>query len=177
LKAQLERQTFTVSRELEYLTEHELTAQTGYGRQHWWPGVVAKELIDNGLDSCERAGVPPQIQVEMDGDSISVADNGPGLPEQVLTKTLDFTTRTSDKAAYVSPTRGMQGNALKTILAIPYVLSHGVASRVEVAANGVRHLVSVSTDHIRQKPQVEHCTQAIAKTEGTQVRVALDSAC
>ena len=118
---ELKRQTFTVSRELDF-SEAELTTQTGYGRETWWPGVVAKELIDNSLDACEQAGTPPRIEVNFQGDSLTVPDNGPGLPADVLERVLDFATRTSDKAAYVSPTRGAQGNALKVILAIPYVL-------------------------------------------------------
>ncbi|MBI4876435.1 MAG: ATP-binding protein, partial [Acidobacteria bacterium] len=110
-KAELKRQTFSVSRELEYFTEAELTTQTGYGREDWWPRVVAKELIDNSLDACEQAGTPPRIDVNFQGDSLTVADNGPGLPAGVLDRVLDFGTRTSDKAAYVAPTRGAQGNA------------------------------------------------------------------
>src|SRR5437899_7319699 len=44
--------------------------------------------------------------------------------------------RSSDKAAYVSPTRGAQGNALKTVLAIPYVLNSDQATTVSIEAQG-----------------------------------------
>jgi len=40
---ELKRQVFTTSRELEYFSEAELTTQTGYGKEDWWPGVVVKE--------------------------------------------------------------------------------------------------------------------------------------
>ena len=174
--AKLNRQTFTTSRELEYFTEGELTAQTGYGRQDWWPGVVVKELIDNSLDACEQAGVAPHIQVDFRGDSLAVGDNGPGLPVGVLERVLDFTTRTSDKAAYISPTRGAQGNALKVILAIPYVLNSAKPGRVEVESSGIRHTVLVSTDQVLQRPQIDHQQEEIVKNGGTRVRVAVDAA-
>ena len=129
----LNRQTFSISRELEYFSEVELTMQTGYGKEEWWPGVVAKELIDNSLDKCEQAGTSPRIEVRFRRDSLSVADNGPGLTSDVLERILDFGSRTSDKTAYVSPTRGAQGNGFKTVLAIPSVLAGGKSTgQVEV---------------------------------------------
>ena len=103
---ELQRQVFTTSRELEYFSESELTTQTGYAKEDWWPGVVVKELIDNSLGACEQAGVAPEIGIELGGDSLTVWDNGPGIPAEVVRKVLDFSTRTSDKAAYISPTRG-----------------------------------------------------------------------
>ena len=174
--ARLNRQTFSVSRELEYFCEAELTTQTGYGKEDWWPGVVAKELIDNSLDACEQAGTPPRIEVDFQGDSLTVADNGPGLQPKILERILDFGTRTSDKAAYVSPTRGAQGNAFKTVLAIPYVLAGGKAGHVEVECGGIRHTIVVSTDHVLQRPQVENQQELIVRNSGTLIRVMVDSA-
>ena len=174
--AKLDRQTFSISRELEYFSEAELTTQTGYGKEDWWPGVVAKELVDNSLDACEQSGTLPCIEVDFQGDSLTVADNGPGLPPEVLARILDFSTRTSDKAAYVSPTRGAQGNAFKTVLAVPYVLAGGKAGQVEVECGGIRHTIVVSTDHVLQRPQVEHRQEPIVRNGGTLVRVTVDSA-
>lgn len=174
--ARLNRQTFSMSRELEYFSEAELTTQTGYGREDWWPGVVAKELIDNSLDACEQAGIPPRIEVDFQGDSLTVADNGPGLPADVLERVLDFGTRTSDKAAYVAPTRGAQGNALKTVLAISYVFGGGTAGQVEVECGGLRHTIVVSTNHVLQRPQVDHRQESTARNGGTLVRVTVDAA-
>ena len=156
---ELKRQVFTTSHELEYFSESELTTQTGYPKEQWWPDVVVKELIDNSLDACEQAGVAPVIAVDFDGDSIRVTDNGPGIPSEVVRKILDFSTRTSDKQAYVSPTRGAQGNALKTLLAIPYVLSGGKTGTIEIESQGVRHTISVSTDHIARRPRIERGTK------------------
>jgi DNA topoisomerase VI subunit B len=84
IDSQLNRQTFTTSRELEYFTEQELVTQTGYSRQEWFPRVLLKELVDNSLDAAETAGVPPVITITLDEDALTVSDNGPGIPADVV---------------------------------------------------------------------------------------------
>ena len=101
----LERTVFEVNRELEFFSEKELQMQIGHGRE-WWPVALLKELVDNGLDACETANVAPRIEVVVEPDSFSVRDNGPGLPAETLTRSLDYLVRVSDKNYYVSPTRG-----------------------------------------------------------------------
>lgn len=118
----LQREVFTISRELEYYTADELEKQTGYGREEWWPGVIGKETIDNALDACEQAEVSPEITVQFQGHKLDIRDNGGGIPPETVERQVDYSSRTSDKLGYVSPTRGAQGNAWKTILAMPYVL-------------------------------------------------------
>lgn len=172
----LARETFTISRETEYFTDKELTRQIGHGRE-WWPVALIKELTDNALDACESADVPPEIGIEVTGDWFALSDNGPGLPGDVIAASLDFMQRVSDKALYVSPTRGQLGNALKTVWAAPYVANG--SGRVEVETGGQRHVIEVSLDEIAQRPQVSHTVQesALAKN-GTRVQVSWpDSAC
>jgi len=60
----LQRTMFETSRVLEYFTERELSYQTGHNKSDW-PLVVLKELMDNALDACENASIPPQIKVEL----------------------------------------------------------------------------------------------------------------
>src|SRR5712671_6192278 len=117
----LKRTTFKTSRLAEFCSEKELVNQTGHDAEDW-PLVVLKELVDNALDACEEAGIPPVINIEVADDAIIIADNGPGLPPGTVEGILDYTARVSSREAYVSPTRGAQGNALKTILAMGYVL-------------------------------------------------------
>jgi DNA topoisomerase VI subunit B len=174
--ALLTREVFTTSRELEYFSEAELVTQTGYEREEWWPRVLVKELVDNGLDACEQSGAAPEISVALAGDTLTVTDNGPGIPDDVVDRILDFSSRTSDKAAYVSPTRGAQGNALKTVLAIPYVLNDGEPATVQIEALGQRHSITVSTDHVARRPQIEHRREEIVKIGGTAVQLQVDSA-
>ena len=75
-------------------------------------------------------------------------------PETVAS-ILDFNTRTSSREAYVAPDRGAQGNALKTILAMPFALN-GEEGRVEIVACGVQHAITFRVDQIRQAPVIDH---------------------
>jgi DNA topoisomerase VI subunit B len=172
----LRRETFTIARELECFAESELTVQTGCPKELWWPEVVVKELVDNALDVCE-GNVAPIITIQIGKRSIEVSDNGPGIKPHVVRRILDYSTRTSAKQAYVSPTRGAQGNALKTVFAIPYVLDGKKKGTVEIVAQGVKHLISVCTDAIGQRPQITHETSKIVKIAGTCIRLTRNSAC
>ena len=96
----LKRLTFEVSRELEFFTEKELQMQIGHGRE-LWPVALLKELTDNGLDACETANVPPLIEVEIGDNAFGVRDNGPGLPQETLARSLNYLKRVSDKTFYV----------------------------------------------------------------------------
>src|SRR6478672_343176 len=122
----LNRETFRASRLLEFCSERELIAQTGHPVKDW-PLVITKELVDNGLDITEEAEVAPQIAVEVSTKTgeITVCDNGLGITTETIDSLLDFTVRTSSRAAYVGPSRGQQGHALQTILAMPFVLDGG----------------------------------------------------
>src|SRR4029434_5487554 len=131
----LARTTFETSRLLEFFSEKELQMQIGHPKDAWLI-ALAKELIDNGLDACETANVAPEIEVVVENNSIAVQDNGPGLPEKTLKRSLDYLVRVSDKAFYISPTRGQLGNALKCVYAAPFVVN-GEIGRVDVATGGL----------------------------------------
>src|SRR5215212_2394571 len=138
----LQRTTFEISRAAEYFDARQLSALVGVSQDEF-SSVCLKELVDNSLDACEAAGVPPVvgIKVELDDEIIrlSVSDNGPGIPHEVVRKVLDYNVRVSDKAAYRSPTRGAQGNALKTVIGIPYSL--GSREPLVVETQGVSHRI------------------------------------
>jgi DNA topoisomerase VI subunit B len=165
----LERPTFRTSRLLDFLSRKELIAQTGHEPAEW-PLVGLKELLDNAVDACEEAAIPPEVTVTVDDDGIAVADNGPGMPPETVDGVLDFNVRVSSREAYVSPTRGAQGNALKTIVAMPFVLD-GESGRVEVTARGTRHLITLKADRIRQRPVIDLERSAQDGQPGTVVRV------
>src|SRR5688572_13721498 len=121
----LARTTFETSRASEYFSVRELQAQTGQPRERF-AAVALKELVDNALDACEAAGIAPVIGIDITGEHelwrITVEDNGQGIAPETVHRILNFQTRTSDKAAYRSPTRRAQGNALKTVLGFPCAL-------------------------------------------------------
>jgi DNA topoisomerase VI subunit B len=165
----LNRETFTTSRLLDFCSKKELVAQTGH-RPAQWPLVVLKELVDNALDACEENGIAPEIAIIVDKTGITVVDNGAGLPAETVKGVLDFTVRVSSREAYISPTRGAQGNALKCIVAMPFVLD-GRRGQVEMEACGIHHAIAFEVDHVRQEPVVRHeQSQSEVKT-GTVVRV------
>jgi DNA topoisomerase VI subunit B len=164
-----------VSRLMEFCNRRELVNQTGHDTSEW-PLVVLKELTDNALDECEEAGIAPMIDIAVDGDKITVADNGRGIPAKTVESVLDYSIRVSSREAYVSPTRGAQGNALKTIMPMSYVLDgrgEDACGETVIEARGVAHHIRFSVDHIRQEPQIEHVTKPSVVTSGTKVTVTL----
>jgi hypothetical protein len=148
---------------MDFFSNKELVTQTGHDVQEW-PLVIVKELMDNGLDACEEADVAPTIDVVADPCGITVRDNGPGLPEATLEEALKFTVRVSNREAYVSPSRGAQGNALKTLLPMPHVVDphHG---RLTIVAQGRRHEITCGADPISQRAFVQHDVTDLAKSK------------
>jgi hypothetical protein len=126
----------------DFFTVATLETQTGFAEE-WFPDVVLKELLDNALDACETAGVAPRVDIHVDPRdgmiAITVADNGSGIAPDTVHQIVDFTSRTSDKAVYRKPSRGAQGNALKTILGIVSALS---GHPLVIESDGVRHAIS-----------------------------------
>lgn len=169
MSQQLNRQTFTTSRLMDFFSRKELVTQTGHD-VHEWPLVCLKELLDNSLDACEEAGVPPFISVRVDNIGITVKDNGPGIPADTVEKMLDYSVRVSSREAYVSPDRGAQGNALKTLIAMPFVLD-GQQGKVDIVAQGVLHEITVEVDLIRQEPVLEHEKSEANVKNGNIVRI------
>jgi DNA topoisomerase VI subunit B len=169
MSAQLQRTTFVTSRQLEFTSAKELQVQTGQPEANW-PLVFLKEAADNALDACEEAKVSPTLTITIDSKkgTLTVMDNGPGIPATTVKSILDFNTRTSSREAYVAPTRGAQGNALKTVLAMPFAIDHKDAVTI-IEAQGVRHTITLSVDAVRQEPVIDHQTQPIDKTAGTTI--------
>ena len=114
--------------------------------------MVVKELTENALDAAEEAQLPPRIEVTVTPELIEVRDHGPGIPPETVEGALDLTSRTSSRAAYAGPTRGQQGHALKTILAMPFALD-GEAGLVEIEARGILHRIAVGLDRVAQQPR------------------------
>jgi DNA topoisomerase VI subunit B len=169
------RQHFSISRASEYFNVRELESMTGRPRADFAPRVVPKELIDNALDAAESAGRAPEVEIvaefTVEGLRLRITDNGPGIAPDVVSRILDFETRTSDKAAYRAPARGAQGNALKTVLGIPCALG---AERAEIGIEsaGVQHHIAAWLDPA-QAVRIDHTTTESTRTEGTAIDVLL----
>jgi len=170
----LERQVFATPRAAEFFELRALQAQTG---QPWrrFGDVVVKELADNGLDAAESARVAPEIEISTraagDLQFVTVTDNGPGMPPELIRRILDYDVLVSDKSAYRSPTRGLQGNAWKTLLGIPFAL--GVTDPVVIEARGLRHEIAASLDPAGNVVIRYPDPRESSRTAGTSVTVPL----
>ena len=150
--------------------------QTGHDIPQWLL-VILKELTDNGIDACEEAEIAPNIFVTVTtGGSIIVEDNGPGIPAKTIKSILDYAIRVSSREAYCSPTRGQQGNALKTILPMPYVMDDSgedACGETIIEAHGLAHRITFDVDHIKQEPKIAHTTKPSRVVKGTRITVML----
>ena len=151
---EFERKTFTTSRLAEFSSKEELVRQTGHPIEDW-PVVSLKELGDNSIDACESAGIPPVVLIDVDDDGITVTDNGPGISPETVKAIVDYSTKTSSNEGYVSPTRGAQGNALQTILAMGYALTQERGQTI-IESKNHHHQIVFSVDPLRQTPTVNH---------------------
>lgn len=149
----MQRTMFETSRLMEYFSEKELSMQIGFPLPAWAIALL-KELIDNGIDSCENEKRHPGITVDIGPDHVTVQDNGPGLSPDVIKRSLDYSLRVSDKSLYISPTRGQLGNALKCVWAAPFVATG--QGGVEIHTPHGRHYITVNVDPIASTPEVTH---------------------
>jgi Histidine kinase-, DNA gyrase B-, and HSP90-like ATPase len=176
----LTRVAFRVSRLMEFCTLRELQNQTGHSADRW-PLVVLKELMDNALDAAEEAVIAPVISIAAKSGSIVIQDNGPGIDTETIKAVLDYTIRVSSREAYVSPTRGAQGNALKTILAMGYVLdreredddsiNNEAVGVTFIETRGIKHRIEFRADHVTNQPKITHTTTPSPVKVGTRVTV------
>jgi DNA topoisomerase VI subunit B len=169
-KEVLQRKAFTISRLAEFVSESELVKQIGHPVADW-PLVIAKEALDNGIDEAEEAGVPPVIEIAVEPGSITVSDSGRGIPAETVGKLIDYSASTSSRAAYVSPTRGAQGSALQTIIAMPFALASRDSETVVIESQGVEHRIAFATDPIRQTPKPVIEQRASLVKNGTRLTV------
>jgi DNA topoisomerase VI subunit B len=175
-KPKITRVPFTVSRLMEFCNRRELVNQTGHDAFEW-ALVALKETLDNSLDACEEAGIAPVISVTVKRGSIVIEDNGPGIPAKTIDGVLDYTIRVSSREAYVSPTRGQQGNALKCLLPMGYVMDErrgeDACGETVIEARGLAHHIAFAVDHIRQEPKIGHTTKPSSVIRGTRITVNL----
>jgi len=169
----VERTVFATPRAAEFLELRALQAQTGQPVEAFGH-VVVKELLDNALDAAETAGRAPNIDITTRTDDgitfVTVTDNGAGITPATVDDVCDFTVLVSDKARYRGPARGAQGNALKTLLGIPYAL--GITKPVVIESAGIHHELLVSIERTGDVAVV-HDTTECSRTVGTSVTVPL----
>lgn len=110
------RETLSTTRASEYFTHDGLRTLTGLPEPQW-SFAVFKELLDNALDAINELSAK-EIVLQRSDDRFELCDSGTGIPEDVLDGIFDFNQYISSKRDFRTPTRGFQGNALKTVIAI-----------------------------------------------------------
>jgi DNA topoisomerase VI subunit B len=171
----VKRTVFATPRAAEFLELRALQAQTGQPVDAFGD-VVVKELLDNALDAAETARRPPVIEIHTRTDDgitfITVSDNGAGIAPATVTDLCDFNMLVSDKARYRGPARGAQGNALKTLVGIPFALN--ITQPVIIESTGIRHELQVNVDRAGDVV-VTHETTDSGRMVGTSVTVPVPS--
>jgi DNA topoisomerase VI subunit B len=174
----LTRVAFRVSRLMEFCSLRELQNQTGHSVREW-PLVVLKELFDNALDAAEEAEIAPVITITVSPGEIVIQDNGTGITEETVRSIRDYSIRVSSREAYVSPSRGAQGNALKTLLAMGYVLDRertdgdnlDAVGTTIIESRGTAHTIEFRVDHVTNEPVIIHASTQSPITVGTRVTI------
>lgn len=113
----------TESRGVEYFTN--LHGMIGMSENRW-PEVFVKELIDNSLDAVDLLDTKA-IDIVCEGGLFAVRDNAGGIPESAFDDIYDFNLHVSSKRHTRTVSRGAQGNALKTVIALCYRLDCGLS--------------------------------------------------
>jgi DNA topoisomerase VI subunit B len=172
----LNRTTFETSRASEYFNLKELQASTGQSSERF-AAVALKELLDNALDAAEMADVAPCLDIAILTDeyqrlTMVVQDNGHGIPATTVEAMLNFASRTSDKALYRTPTRGAQGNALKTIIGLPDAF--GTRTPVVIEAQGVYHRILAWLAWMDPSGEVRKDHRAVPVPPRTGTRISLE---
>ena len=131
--------------------------------------VVVKELLDNALDAAESAGRGTDHRHHHPHRRITGSHSSPSPTTAAVSRrprvddVCDFTVLVSDKARYRGPARGAQGNALKTLLGIPYAL--GITKPVVIKSAGIHHELLVSIERTGDVAVV-HDTTAVQPHSG-----------
>ncbi len=143
--------------------------------------TAVKEAVDNSLDACEEAGIPPDVLVELhelaeNRYRMVVEDNGPGiLPEQVgkvFGKLLY-----GSKFHKLSQSRGQQGIGISAA-GMYGMLTTGKPMKI-VSKPGKRakaHEFLLSIDTTKNKPDI-HEQKAVEwdKDHGTRVEIEMEA--
>jgi len=143
----------TKKKEMDLFTLDGLTKQTGVDSNQWNIYII-KELIDNAIDVCESSNIAPCISVAVNDNGIKIQDNGPGISKELLNKIINLNIYAGSKYYYKRPTRGAQGNALLTILPMPYIISNcKISDCATIRSENKQFDISILHDDIKQDYQ------------------------
>src|SRR5437870_5245334 len=133
-------EAFSFNREYDYVRMEGLSRATGRS-PHEWDLYILKELIDNALDADEvlwskDLSLFPSLQIRIEYINVPRlqyrqllvrVSNRAMFPIDRIRDIFATQQYASRKAFFKGLTRGALGNALKTLLGIPYALHNRVA--------------------------------------------------
>jgi hypothetical protein len=182
------QEAFSFNREFDFVRLDRLSRTTGRPA-HEWDVYILKELIDNALDADEVSwrNAPSQtpglqVRVEYAAKQLFVeVSNRSVFPSNLIPEIFATQQYTSRKAFIKGLTRGALGNALKTLLGIPYALRNRVASDwspdqkpLAIICGGYEYLPTYVVDTTQQTIEFKCRENPHKQKTGTTVRVALD---
>ena len=83
---------------------------------------------------------------------------------------LDYTVRASSREAYVSPSRGQQGNALRCVIAAGFALD-GARGNTVIEARGQCHRIVFEMEPVRREPRILREVLSSNVQTGTRITV------
>ena len=120
----IEKEITKTSMLVNYFTEDGLIKNTGISKEYW-DFVIFKELVDNALDAIEPvADKNVYINIDTKDKRLQIFDNGKGISIETINDIYDFSYFVSKNRDYITPSRGKQGNGLKTIISICYLMGY-----------------------------------------------------
>jgi hypothetical protein len=187
-------EAFSFNREYDFIRLEGLYRATGRPA-HEWDIYILKELIDNALDADEflwrdDAQQAPLLHISIEYISVPSPQcqqllvrvrNREMFPVQQVQDIFATQWYTSRKAFIKGLTRGALGNALKTLLGIPYALHNRVADDwkpdlkpLSICCGGTEYLPRYIVDPIAQTIRLECETKACKPVAGTTISIGLD---
>jgi len=187
-------EAFSFNREFDFVRLDGLRRATGRP-PHEWDLYIVKELIDNAMDADEALWRDdptqfPRLHIRM--EYIKVPErrsqqlfvqvlNRAAFPVEQIADIFATQWYTSRKAFIKGLTRGALGNALKTLLGIPYALRNRVAGDwspelkpLSILCNGKEYLPRYVVDSTAQTIRFKCETKDGKDVEGTVVSIGLD---
>lgn len=187
-------EAFSLNREYDFIRLEGLYRATGRPA-HEWDLYIIKELLDNALDADETLWSRnphqfPNISVHIEYISVPPpqcqqllvrVSNRASFPTEKIPAIFATQWYTSRKAFLKGLTRGTLGNALKTLLGIPYALHNRVAEDwkpdlkpLSICQGLVEYLPRYTVDPITQEIRLTVEEKPCRYQPGTMITVGLD---
>lgn len=188
-------ETHSINREFDFVRLDGLRRATGRPA-HEWDTYIVKELIDNAIDADEilwqqDSSLYPEICVRIEYISVPErrsrqlyieVQNRALFPVDKLDEIFSTKQYTSSKIYAKGLTRGALGNALKTLLGIPYALHNRSAGGwkpelkpMTINCQGIEYQPRYIINRMQQEIDFEYSRKEIFEREGTTIAIGVDS--